>query len=245
MARSLLKVGAMPDVASPRRTNRLLQCVEPAERKSVMESCENVDLSAGDVVSEAGQPFRHVHFPLTALITAVSKAGVHPPLALAMIGNEGMLGSTLALGINRAVLDAHVRAPGASLRMTAAQFSEGLSGWPGLQRAINGYMHVVMAQFAQGSVCTRFHELDARLARWLLMTCDRAQSDTFDLTHQSLAGLLGMRRSGITIAAGHLQEGGYIRYSRGHITILDRAGLEARACECYGNADCDYAGPCT
>jgi CRP-like cAMP-binding protein len=232
----------MPAVASPRLTNRLLQRVTPAERERVMGSCESVDLVAGDVVSEAGRPFRYVHFPLNALITAVSKSGEHPPLELAMIGNEGMLGSTLALGINRAAHDAHVRGPGTSLRMTAACFSEGLSGWPGLQRAINRYMHVVMGQLAQSSVCTRFHELNARLARCLLMTHDRAQSDTFYLTHKSLADLLGMRRSGVTIAAGHLQDKGYIRYSRGHITILDRVGLEAQACECYRNANCDYDG---
>lgn len=231
----------MPDVAaSPSLTNRLLQRVSPAERKSVVERCERVDLVPGDVMSEAGRPFRHVYFPLNALITAVLKAGVHPPLELAMIGNEGMLGSTLALGINRAVLDAHVRGPGVSLRMTAAEFRDGLGRWPGLQRAINRYLHVLMAQLALSAVCTRFHELDARLARWLLMTHDRAQSDTFYLTHKSLADLLGMRRSGVTIAAGQLQDKGYIRYSRGHITVLDRTGLEAQACECYRTSNAHY-----
>lgn len=241
MAKPLIIGDPVPAVASPRLTNRLLQRVAPAERRTVLARCERLELSVGDVVSEAGRPFRHVQFPLNALITAVSKPGVHPPLELAMIGNEGMLGSTLALGINRAVLDAHVRGPGESLRMTAAVFRDGLGRWPGLQRAINRYLHVMMAQLGQSAVCNRFHELDARLARWLLMTHDRAQSDEFDITHKGLSDLLGMRRSGVTIAAGQLQEEGCIRYTRGHITVLDRAGLEAKSCECYrnSNVDCD------
>lgn len=230
----------MSAVASPSPTNGLIQRVARAERNNVLAHCETVELAAGDAVSEAGRAFRHVYFPLDALITAVSRVGHHPPLEAAMIGSEGMLGSTLALGISSAVLDAYVRGSGTALRMSAAGFREGLTGWPGLHRTINRYLYVLMAQMAQSTVCTRFHELDARLARWLLMTHDRAQSDTFFLTHKSVAELLGMRRSGVTIAAGQLQDMGYIRYSRGHITILDRAGLEAQTCECYGNANCDY-----
>lgn len=230
----------MPALASPRLTNRLLQRVTRAERNSIINHCEAVELGSGDVVSEAGRPFRHVYFPLNALITAVSKVANHPPLEMAMIGNEGMLGSTLALGLNSAVLDAYVRGPGSALRLSAAHFREALPGWPGLQRTINRYLYVLMAQMAQSTVCNRFHELDARLARWLLMTHDRAQSDSFFQTHKSLAELLGMRRSGVTIAAGQLQDQRYIHYTRGHITILDRPGLEAQACECYRNDKSDY-----
>lgn len=230
----------MPAPAPSQLTNRLLQRVTRAERKNILDACEAVDLVAGDVVSTAGEPFRHVYFPLNALITAISTVEHHPPLEVAMIGHEGMLGSTIALGINNAVLDAYVRGPGSALRLSAQRFREQLVGWYGLQRTINRYLYVLMAQMAQNTVCTRFHALDARLARWLLMTHDRAQSDTFFLTHKSLAELLGMRRSGVTIAAGLLQDQGYIRYSRGHIMILDRDGLETQSCECYRNDNCDY-----
>lgn len=230
----------MPAPASPPLTNRLLQRVTRAERNLILSRCETVELATGDVVSEAGRPFRHVYFPLNALITAVSTVENHPPLEIAMIGNEGMLGSTLALGLSNAVLDAYVRGPGTALRLSATLFREGLIGWPGLQRTINRYLYVLMAQMAQSTVCNRFHELDARLARWLLMTHDRAQSDHFFLTHKSLAELLGMRRSGVTIAAGQLQDKRFIHYTRGHITILDRAGLELQTCECYRNDKVDY-----
>lgn len=230
----------MPAPAPSRSVNRLLQRVTRVERGSIVGCCETVELLKGDVVSEAGQPFRHVYFPLNALITTVSRVEHHLPLEVAMIGNEGMLGSTIALGINNAVLDAYVRGPGAALRLGAGRFCAELGGWPVLQRTINRYLYVLMAQMAQNTLCTRFHALDTRLARWLLMTHDRTQSDAFYLTHKSLSELLGMRRSGVTIAAGHLQDKGYIHYTRGHITILDRAGLEIQACECYRNDKVDY-----
>ena len=217
----------------PRLTNRLLRRVTRSERNIILGRCETVELAVGAIVAESGRPFQHVYFPLDALISAVSAVERHPPLEVIMVGNEGMLGATLALGVNSAMLDAHVRNPGATLRLTAASFRDALANGPSLVRTVHRYLYFQKTQMAQNIMCNRFHELAPRLARWLLMTHDRLNSDRFFLIHKTLAELLGIRRSGVTIAAGHLQEMGFIHYTRGSITILDRSGLEQLACECY------------
>lgn len=230
----------MPVLTTPRLTNRLLQRVPREERNHILNRAETVELATGFVVCEAGRPIQQVYFPLDALISAVSTVSHHPPLEVAMIGSEGMIGSTVVLGVHSAVLDAYVRAPGTALRMSTTHFRDALDRGPGLQKTLLRYLYIQMSQMARGTLCNRFHELDARLARWLLMTHDRLQGDDFFLIHKALAELLGMRRSGVTIAAGNLQAKGYIRYARGHITILDRPGLQRLACECYRAGQHDY-----
>ena len=213
--------------------------VEEAER--VLQSCERVTLGFGDILCEADQPFLHVYFPLTGFVSRVTALAGHPGLELGLVGNEGMLGATLSLGVNGAPMRAVVQGAGAALKMTASQLRHELSRCPCLRQTLNRYLFILLAQLAQIAACARFHEIEPRLACWLLMTHDRAHADYFHLTHAYLADMLGVRRSGISIAAGALQQRGLIRYTRGEINILDRQGLEAASCACYAAMRQDYA----
>ena len=221
--------------------NRLIQELPRKLRERLLARCERVDLAFGDVLCDANKPFAHVYFPLAGFISLVATVDAHPPLEMGLIGNEGMLGATLALGVNTVPLRGVVQGSGAALRMSASRFRRELNATPALLSVVNRYLYVLMSQLAQTAACTRFHDVPSRLARWLLMTHDRAHADHFHLTHEFLADMLGVRRSGVTIAAGDLQRRELIHYSRGEIGILDRKGLEAAACECYAAVVRDYA----
>lgn len=228
-------------VAKSKVVNRLIQGLPRSERDRFLAGCTPVDLVFGEVLCEPDEPFKHVYFPLTGFISLVATVRAHQPLEMGLIGNEGMLGATLVLGVNTVPLRGVVQGSGRALRMSAARFRRELQRTPSLLRALSRYLYVLMAQLSQTAACTRFHEVAARLARWLLMTHDRAHADHFHLTHKFLADMLGVRRSGVTIAAGDLQRRDLIRYTRGEINILDRRGLEAASCECYGAVINDYA----
>ena len=217
----------------PLVVNRLIDGLSAETRKRIRKLCAPVELAFGTVLCEANQPLRHVYFPLTGFISLVAIVNDHPPLEIGLIGNEGMLGATLALDVTSARLRGIVQGPGTALRMTAAQLRLLLRENRALRRTINRYLFVLLAQQSRSIACTRFHEIKSRLARWLLMTHDRAHADHFYLTHQYLADMLGVQRSAVTIAAGALQRNKVIRYVRGEIIVLDRRGLEAASCECY------------
>ncbi len=221
--------------------NRLIAGLSPAAREQILQSCELVELTAGTILCEPDQPFRYVYFPLTSFINLVTTLRDHQPLEMGLIGYEGMLGATVALGINSAPMRAMVQGSGTALRMTAEKLQQHLQGNAALASTFNRYLYVLMAQLAQTAACAHFHAIEPRLARWLLMTHDRAHADYFHLTQEFLANMLGVRRSGITVAAGALQERKLIQYARGKISILDRVGLEAVACECYEAVTKDYA----
>jgi CRP-like cAMP-binding protein len=223
-----------------RLVNRLIRDLPRRERNRILKCCTPVELVVGTILCEPDQPFRHVYFPITGFISLVTTLGDHQPLEMGLIGNEGMLGVTVALGFNVAPMSAVVRGAGTALRMTATQLQLELRNSPRLLHLLNRYLYVLIKQFAQTSACTNFHEIEPRLAHWLLLAHDRAQADHFHLTHELLANMLGVRRSGITIAAGTLQKRKLIRYTRGEISIIDRKGLEAMSCKCYGAVIDDY-----
>lgn len=223
------------------RTNRLLEGLPRKERDRILKRCEAVDLVFGTILCEPGAPYRHLYFPVTGFISTVATLDAHQPLEIRLIGNEGMLGATLALGVNTVPLRALVQGSGTAWRISVALFQRSMRDCPALSRMLKRYLYVLVAQLSQSNGCNRFHEVEARLARWLLMTHDRAHADHFHLTHDFLADMLGVRRSGITIAAGALQRSALIGYTRGEIRVLDRKGLEARSCECYDAGLKDYA----
>ena len=220
--------------------NHLIEGLSPNERQRLLGWCEPAELVAGDMLCEHDEPYPYAYFPIGGIISVVTIVPGLRPLEMGLIGNEGMLGATLVLGVKAAPMRAVVQSAGAAWRMTAAQFQKELHSTPALRRTIHRYLYVLLTQFAQSAACTHFHEIEPRLARWLLMTHDRAHADHFFLTHEVLAILLGVRRSGITLAAGALQQRGLIRYVRGDIRILDRPGLEAAACGCYVALIADY-----
>src|SRR3990167_2560040 len=220
--------------------SRLIEGLPSKQRKQLLNGCEPVDLVFGNVLHEANQPIRHVYFPLSGFVSLVTTLDGHQPLEMGLIGNEGMLGATLALGIGQAPMRAVVQGSGSALRISSQLFKQELLSSPALLCALKRYLYVVMTQLSQSAACTHFHEIEPRLARWLLMTHDRAHADHFHLTHEYLADMLGVRRSGVSIAAAAMQARGLISYSRGEIHTLDRAGLELAACECYAALQADY-----
>ena len=211
------------------------------ERQRILHLGRTVELVAGTVLCEVDEPFKYAHFPSTGLISLVAVTRGHPPLGLAMIGNEGLSGATLALGNNTPRMRAVVHGSGTALRVPAPKMRRMLRESPALLQALQRYSYVLMGQLLQTATCNSFHEVENRLARWLLMTDDRTTTDNFQLTHQMLADLLGVQRSAVTIAAGNLQRRSIIDYARGHVSILSRKELEAASCECYGNQVRDHA----
>ena len=222
-------------------TNELIAGLPAKERVGLLANCEPVDLVFGDILYEADRPIEHVYFPLKGFISLVTLLEERLPLEMALIGSEGMLGATLTLGVKTAPMHAVVQGAGTALRMSGTQLIRILRDSPALHRTLDSYLYVSLAQLTQSFACTRFHEIEPRLARWLLMTHDRAHADHFHLTHEYLAAMLGVRRSGVSIAAGALQLRKLIRYSRGEISILNRKGLEAASCGCYAAMLGDYA----
>jgi CRP-like cAMP-binding protein len=203
--------------------------------------CEQVELTISEVLCEAGTPTRHVYFPTEGFISLVASIDEHPGLEMGMVGREGMLGAQLVLGVATSPLRALIQGPGVAWRVGVPAFRVVLQECPALVRELKRYVYVLMAQTVQSAGCLRFHLIAPRLARWLLMSQDRAHDAHFHVTHEFLAYMMGVRRVGVTVAAGELQRRGLITYKRGEMTVLDRAGLEAAACVCYAAGQAAYA----
>jgi len=213
--------------------NTMLAALPSKHYRRLFSGLESVALSFGEVLYEPGERIRHVYFPNDSLVSLLTLVDSHLALEVGMVGREGMLGVPLALGKAVSPVRALVQGAGTAMRMKSARFSEELQKSPQLQKEVNRYTGALMAQITQTAACNRFHVVEARLARWLLMTRDRVRSDEFRLTHAFLGHMLGVRRVGVTMAARALQKEKLIRYSRGKIAILDGRGLEAAACSCY------------
>jgi CRP-like cAMP-binding protein len=221
--------------------NQLIERLPRKDRASLLAACETVHLTLGEVLCEPGKATRHVWFPVDGFISMVAPIDGKPALEVGMVGREGMLGAHLALGVATVPLHALVQGAGTALRVTATAFRAELARSPALQRVLHRYVYVLMAQLTGSAACLRFHEIGPRLARWLLMSQDRAHAERFHVTHEFLAYMLGVRRVGVTAAASALQRRGLIEYHRGEMAVLDRPGLEAAACDCYANDSRAYA----
>jgi CRP-like cAMP-binding protein len=216
-----------------RIANQVLARIPPKDYTRLQAQLEPVALDFGDVIYEPGKAIRYVYFPLDCLISLLTAVDKRRTLEVGMVGREGMAGMPFILGMGVSGVQAIVQGAGDALRMGSAPFRVEFDRNPPLQDALYRYTYALMAQISQTAACNRFHEGEARLARWLLMTRDRVDSDEFRLTHQFLAHMLGLRREGVTEAASALKQRKLIDYSRGKIHILNVRGLKAAACSCY------------
>lgn len=223
----------MPPVSPVPSSNRLLASLPRKDRQRFLAGCEPTELVFAEILAEPGQRIRQVLFPTQGHISLTTSLDEHATMEVGLVGNEGMLGATLILDVDASPLRALVQGAGSALCMDAARFRGELEQSPALQRMVKRYLYIFLSQLAQTAACTRFHIVETRLARWLLMTEDRAHSNQFHVTHEFLACMLGVRRVGITKAAYSLQKRNLISYTRGNITVLDHDGLVAAACGCY------------
>jgi CRP-like cAMP-binding protein len=216
-----------------RAANSLLAVLPRKGYQLLLPRLDSVTLKFGDVLYRPREAIQHVYFPIDCLVSLLTLVEGRRALEVGLVGREGMLGIPLALGVRDSPVRALVQGSGTALRMKSAHFlSEFRHNLP-LQRAVYRYSYDLMVQVAQTAVCNRFHHVEARLARWLLMTRDRVRSNQFRLTQDMLAGMLGVLRVAVTKAAGTLQKRKVISCSRGEISILDSKALEAAACLCY------------
>lgn len=220
--------------------NRLLETLPRPGRRRLLADCELTELRPGEVLCRSGERVRHVYFPTDGIISLITTLGDGSCLEVGGIGHEGMLGSSLILGISTSAQDALVQGVGSALRLDASIFQRHVQKNVELHRLLNCYVYVLMGQLAQTTACSHYHEVRARLARWLLMTRDRARGDRFHVTQEFLAHMLGVRRVGITNAANSLREERLIDYRRGAVVILDAPALEGAACACYRGASDIY-----
>ena len=214
--------------------NRLLAGLISGETEAMLSKLELVPMRLGDIVYEPGQQLEHAYFPTTAIVSLhyVTESGA--TCETSGVGNEGVVGVSLFMGGDTTPSSAVVHTAGYAYRLERNVMKQGFARHGLMGRVLLGYVQALITQISQTAVCNRHHSVDQQLSRWLLMTLDRIPSGELVMTQELIASVLGVRREGITQAAGKLQQAGFIRYRRGHLTVLDRPGLETHACECYG-----------
>ena len=213
--------------------NRVLASLPAKNYQRLRAQLEPVILTFGQILYEPGETIRQVYFPVDCLISLLTAVDKRRTLEVGMVGNEGMAGMPVVLGVDVSGVRALVQGGGHALRIGSMRFRTEYDRNQPLQQSLFRYTHALMAQISQTAACNRFHAAEARLARWLLMTRERVGSDEFPLTHEFLAHMLGLRREGVTEAASALKRRKLIAYSRGKIQILDAKGLTASSCSCY------------
>ncbi|MDZ8050254.1 MAG: Crp/Fnr family transcriptional regulator [Aulosira sp. ZfuVER01] len=215
------------------RENRLLEALPAFEYERLVPYLNLVSLSLGQVVYEAEEPITQVYFPHNSLVSLIITTENGSTVEVGIVGNEGMVGMPVILGSNTTTTTGIVQIAGTAMQMNADILKIEFERGGTLQKLLLRYLQALYTQVSQAAVCNRLHTLEARLARWLLTVSDRLQSDELPLTQEYISHMLGVRRSGVTVAAGSFSNQGIISYNRGHITILNREALEATSCECY------------
>ena len=213
--------------------NRLLAALPKKEYERLQPELKRITLTFGEVLYEPGDTMKHVYFPNDSIVSLLSTMSETSSLEIGMIGNEGMAGLPIFMGVKVSRNRALVQGSGSAMRMTSAAVRHEANRLGTLHRLMHRYAVSLLTQVSQAAACNRFHSVDSRLARWLLMTSDRLGTDEFRLTQEFMSNMLGVRREGVNKAAGALQAAELIRYSRGKITILNRRALERNSCECY------------
>ncbi|TMH06470.1 MAG: Crp/Fnr family transcriptional regulator [Betaproteobacteria bacterium] len=222
------------------RMNHLLAALPPDERARWLPALEPVEMPLGHVLYESGMAMTHVYFPATSIVSLLYVMEDGASAEIAVVGNEGIVGVALFMGGETTPSRAVVQSAGLGFRLRGQLLKEEFKRSGPVLHLLLRYTQALITQMAQTAVCNRHHSLDQQLCRWLLLSLDRLHSDELVMTQELIADMLGVRREGVTEAAGHLQQAGLIRYRRGHITVLDRDRLEQRACECYAVVKKEY-----
>lgn len=213
--------------------NRLLAALPTAEFERLVAHLERVPMPLGEILYEPGRPMRHAYFPTTAIVSLHYVMETGASAETAGVGNEGVVGISLFMGGESTPSSAVVQTAGHAYRLESGLLKQEFNRGGLMQKLLLRYTQALITQMAQTAACNRHHSVEQQLCRWLLLTLDRVSTRELVMTQELVARMLGVRREGITEAAGKLQHNGFIRYRRGHIAVLDRAGLETRACECY------------
>src|ERR1700728_136532 len=229
----------MLDSAEPRK-NLLLAALPDAEWQRWRHFLEKVEMPLGQVLYEAGATLTHVYFPTTCIVSLLYVMENGASAEIAVVGNEGLVGISLFIGGESTPSRAVLQSAGHGLRLKAQLMKDEFDRAGPVLHLLLRYTQALITQMAQTAACNRHHTLDQQLCRWLLLSLDRLRSNELVMTQELIANMLGVRREGVTEAAGQLHKAGLIRYQRGHITVLDRAGLERRTCECYAVVNKQY-----
>jgi CRP-like cAMP-binding protein len=222
----------MPAIPSPDR-NQILHALPEAERARLFSHLSHVELPLGTVIYESGARLRHIYFPVDSIISLLYVLKNGASAEIAVVGREGAVGVSLFMGGETTPSRAVVQSAGSAYRLSGARLKQEFDRHGEMLHVLLRYTQSLITQMAQTAVCNRHHSVDQQLCRWLLLSLDRLESNELHMTQELIANMLGVRREGVTEAAGKLQDQGVIRYSRGRITVLDRRRLEKLSCECY------------